>query len=216
MQIQSLSTYSVFGTENVSLKYKESLNPSEFANPHIDPAPKCHNTLSIDHRKEGYDTARIGEANLGARALILKAVACRMPQREHVAQPKTRFHKCEWEDQVLPILAGQEWPWLGVIMHYVFLPHSFLTKTPSCLKSPDFQSLRSPCSIVRVVATCQQSSVWSVKRTLIYKRPSSNVCSTQSTTFPRRPGYLRPGSKVSRLGRLGVRFLMLEILVSRR
>lgn len=36
MKIQSLFTYSVFGTENVSLKSKESLNPSKFANPHID------------------------------------------------------------------------------------------------------------------------------------------------------------------------------------
>jgi hypothetical protein len=80
MQNQSRSTYSVFGTENVSLKCKESLNPSEFANPHLDPAPECHNTLSIDRRKEGHDTARIAEASLGVPALILKALACRMPQ----------------------------------------------------------------------------------------------------------------------------------------
>jgi len=65
MQIQSLSTYSVFGTENVSLNCKESLNWPESANPHIDPAPRRHNTISIDHREEGWDTARIGETNLG-------------------------------------------------------------------------------------------------------------------------------------------------------
>src|SRR5580704_10781098 len=88
-------------------------------------------------------------------------------------------------------------------------------KTPSCLKSPDFQSLKSPRSIVSVVTICQQSSVWSVNRTLMYNRPSSKVCSTQSTTFPRRPGYLRPGSKVSRIGGIGVRFLTIETLVSR-
>src|ERR1700721_311876 len=81
----------------------------------------------------------------------------------------------------------------------MFLPRSFLTKTPSCSKSPDFQSLKSPCSIVSLVVICQQSSVWSVKRTLRYNRPSSNVCSTQSTTLPHRPGYLRPGSKLSSL-----------------
>jgi hypothetical protein len=80
MQIQSLSIYSVFGTENVSLKYKKSLNLSESANSHIDRAHKRHNTISIDRRKEGCHTARMGGANLGVRALILKSVACRMPQ----------------------------------------------------------------------------------------------------------------------------------------
>jgi hypothetical protein len=75
MQIQSLSTYSVFGTKNVSLKYKESLNSSESVNPHINPA-----TISINHGKEGGGTARIDEANRGARALIVKSVACRMPK----------------------------------------------------------------------------------------------------------------------------------------
>jgi hypothetical protein len=49
--------------------------------------------------------------------------------------------------------------------HHVLFPRSFRVKTPSCLKSPDFQSLRSPGSIERLVVICQQSSVWSVKRT---------------------------------------------------
>lgn len=106
MQNQSLSTYSVFGTENVSLKCKESLNPSESANPHIDPAHKCYATISIDQRKEGGGTARIDEAKRGARALFLKSVACRMRQGKYLHNLRFSSTSGRLEDQVLPILAA--------------------------------------------------------------------------------------------------------------
>jgi hypothetical protein len=50
-------------------------------------------------------------------------------------------------------------------VRHTFLSRSFLTKTRSWLKSPDFQSLRSPSSIVMQVAILQQSSVLSTNRT---------------------------------------------------
>ena len=71
-----------------------------------------------------------------------------------------------------------------------------------------FQSLRSPSSNVIRVAIRQQSSVLSANRTWMYRRPSSNLCSTQFTTFPRKPRYWRPGTKVRGLGILAFCFLM--------
>src|SRR5260370_34836215 len=43
-------------------------------------------------------------------------------------------------------------------VHHTLLSRSFLTKTRSWLKPPDFQSLRSPSSMVMRVAILQQSS----------------------------------------------------------
>jgi hypothetical protein len=51
--------------ENVSLKYKESLNSSESANPHINPAHKCRATIPINRGREGGGAARIDEAKRG-------------------------------------------------------------------------------------------------------------------------------------------------------
>jgi hypothetical protein len=62
MQIQSLFTYSVFGTENVSLKSKESLN-----------TPNLQIRTPIDHKKEGCDTAKVGEGKREASILIPEA-----------------------------------------------------------------------------------------------------------------------------------------------
>jgi len=50
-------------------------------------------------------------------------------------------------------------------MHHTLLSCSFLTKTRSRSKSPDFQSLRSASLIVMRVAFRQQSSVLSTNRT---------------------------------------------------
>src|ERR1041385_2674042 len=83
-----------------------------------------------------------------------------------------------------------------VPVHHTLLSRSFLTKTLSCLKSPDAQSARSPCSIVMWVLIRQQSSVLSAKRMWMYSRPSSNSCSTQSMTFPCKARYWWPGTSL--------------------
>jgi len=49
-----------------------------------------------------------------------------------------------------------------IAMHHTLLSRSFLTKTRSCSKSPDFQSPRLASSIVMRVAIRQQSSVLSI------------------------------------------------------
>src|SRR5262249_52036226 len=78
-------------------------------------------------------------------------------------------------------------------VHHSLPSRSFLTNTLSWLKSPDFQSARSPFSMVMRAVIRQQSSVLSEKRMWMYRKPSSNSCSTQSMTFPRKPRYWRPG-----------------------
>src|SRR5215813_5580223 len=80
--------------------------------------------------------------------------------------------------------------------HQRLLSRSFLTKTLSCLKSPDVQSASSASSMVMRVAIRHESSVRSVNRTWIYSRPSSNLCSTHSTTLPCRPMYWWPGTNL--------------------
>src|SRR4029453_16877886 len=54
----------------------------------------------------------------------------------------------------------------------------------------------------------QQSSVLSINRTWMYRRPSSNSCSTQSTTFPRKPRYCWPGTKWRGTDRADLFFFM--------
>src|SRR5882724_7922869 len=99
-------------------------------------------------------------------------------------------------------------------MHHTLLSCSFLTKTRSRSKSPDFQSLRSPSSIVMRVAIRQQSSVLSVNRIWRYRKPSSNLWPTESTTFPCKPRYRRPGATLRRSWLAGFCLFMEAVLLS--
>jgi hypothetical protein len=92
-----------------------------------------------------------------------------------------------------------------VSAHQRLLSRSFLTKTLSCLKSPEVQSARSASSMFMQVAIRQESSVRSENRTWMYSTPSSNLCSTHSTTFPFRPRYWWPGANLRRADGIDLR-----------
>jgi hypothetical protein len=95
------------------------------------------------------------------------------------------FDVCGPDSSVFPlqIVVGTS----DVAVHHMHLSRSFRTKTRNCLKSPEVQSASSDSSIVILVVIRQESSVLSVKRTWMYSRPSSKLCSTQCTTLPCTP-----------------------------
>jgi hypothetical protein len=79
-------------------------------------------------------------------------------------------------------------------VHQSLLSRWLRTKTRSCLKSPDFQSLRSPSSIIIRVAVRQQNSVLSETGRGCKAGPLQICVQLSQRRCPCRERYWRPGT----------------------